>query len=192
MKLIIDIPEHVYETYKEWDKRGTATVDEKIIAQGTPIQTVTNAEEAEAYPIISKEQQEENWMNDREMRKNCADCRYYVNNYGYGQCYGQKNAPKVEDDGYCEHWKGVSSATVDKMTFTEFLNDKYNTRPDKDNMFGVGISDREFVHFAIKYLLGDNWHVVDPLGHEQINEIALDKILMKHSTKYRKEKRYDT
>ena len=37
MKLIIDIPENVYEAYKKWDKRGTATVDEKIIANGTPL-----------------------------------------------------------------------------------------------------------------------------------------------------------
>ena len=37
--------------------------------------------------------------------KNCKNCDYYVNNYGYGQCYAQKNAPRVEDNECCENWK---------------------------------------------------------------------------------------
>lgn len=75
------------------------------------------------------------------------------------------------------------------MTITEFLNEKYENRPDKDNMFGVGISDADFRRFIIQYLLGDDWYVVDPLGQTQINEIALIEILEKYSRKYRKEKR---
>lgn len=75
------------------------------------------------------------------------------------------------------------------MTITEFLNEKYDNRTDKDNIFGVGISDEDFRRFIIQYLLGDDWYVVDPLGKEQINEIALCEILAKYSKKYRKEKR---
>ena len=41
--------------------------------------------------------------------------------------------------------------------------------------------------FIIDYLLGEDWYVVDPLGQTQINEIALYKILEKHSKRYRKE-----
>lgn len=75
------------------------------------------------------------------------------------------------------------------MKLTEYLDEKYANRPDKDNMYGVGISDREFVQFAIQYLLGDDWIVSDPIGHTQINEIALCEILEKYSKKYRKERK---
>ena len=72
----------------------------------------------------------------------------------------------------------------------DYMKKKYAEREDKDNIFGVGISDGEFVHFAIKYLLGDDWYVVDPLGHDQINEEALFEILEKYSKRYRKEKKF--
>lgn len=73
------------------------------------------------------------------------------------------------------------------MILTEFMNERYKNREDKDNIFGVGISDAEFRQFIIDYLLGENWYVVDPLGQAQINEIALYEILEKHSKRYRKE-----
>ena len=75
------------------------------------------------------------------------------------------------------------------MNITEFMNERYKNREDKDNMFGVGISDRDFVKFTIEYLLGKDWCVVDPLGKEQINEIALCEILKKYSKQYRKERK---
>jgi hypothetical protein len=75
------------------------------------------------------------------------------------------------------------------MKYTEYMKLKYQNREDKDNMFGVGISDAEFRKFAIDYLLGANWYVVDPLGQTQINEIALDEILTKYSKRYKKENR---
>ena len=73
------------------------------------------------------------------------------------------------------------------MTLTEFMSKRYANRPDKDNIFGVGISDAEFRHFIINYLLGEDWYVVDPLGQTQINEIALYEILEKYSKRYKKE-----
>ena len=77
-------------------------------------------------------------------------------------------------------------------TYTEFINEKYRTRKDKDNVFPVGISDAEFRQFIIDYLLGRDWYVVDPLSTPQTNEIALEKILKKYSKEYRKEvKRYE-
>lgn len=75
------------------------------------------------------------------------------------------------------------------MTISEFLDERYRNRPDKDNIYGVGISDREFIYFAIHYLLGEDWYVVDPLGNDQVNEIALLEILERYSRKYRKESR---
>ena len=75
------------------------------------------------------------------------------------------------------------------MTITEYMKKKYDNREDKDNIFCVGITDAEFREFAIKYLLGEDWYVVDPLGRTQINEIALDQILSKYSKRYKKEMR---
>lgn len=75
------------------------------------------------------------------------------------------------------------------MTITEYMKKKYDNREDKDNMFGVGITDAEFRKFAIDYLLGEDWYVVDPLGQTQINEIALEQILSKYSKRYKKEMR---
>lgn len=73
------------------------------------------------------------------------------------------------------------------MRLLDFLKEKYDKRTDKGNIFGVGISDAEFRAFAIDYLLGEDWYVVDPLSQTQVNEIALIKILKKYSKRYRKE-----
>lgn len=67
------------------------------------------------------------------------------------------------------------------------MKDKYDNREDKDNIFGVGITDAEFRAFAIDYLLGEDWYVVDPLGQTQVNEIALATILSKYSKRFKKE-----
>ena len=76
-----------------------------------------------------------------------------------------------------------------KQTFTSYMEEKYENREDKDNIFGVGISDAEIRRFAIDYLLGEDWFAVDPLGQKQVNEIALLSILRKHSKRYRKEEK---
>ena len=73
------------------------------------------------------------------------------------------------------------------MTLTEFMDERYKNREDKDNIFGVGVSDAEFRKFIIDYLLGEDWFVVDSLRQTQVNEIALYEILEKHSKRYRKE-----
>lgn len=75
------------------------------------------------------------------------------------------------------------------MTLIEYMNKKYAERKDKCNMYGVGISDAEFRGFIMNYLLGEDWYVADPLGQNQVNEIALYEILEKYSKRYRKEKR---
>lgn len=69
-----------------------------------------------------------------------------------------------------------------------YMNYKYGIREDKDNIFPVGISDAEFRKFAIDYLLGEDWYVVDPLGQDQVNEIALFEILEKFSKRFKREK----
>ena len=74
-----------------------------------------------------------------------------------------------------------------KNTLTAYMKKKYANRPDKDNLCGVGVTDREFVNFIIDYLLGEDWCVGDPIGKEQINEIALYQILERYSKVYRNE-----
>ncbi len=74
------------------------------------------------------------------------------------------------------------------MTISEFFNEKYANKEDKDNIYGVGMSDAEFRHFIIEYLLPEDWYVSDPIGQSQINEIAIYEILNRFSKKFRKEK----
>ena len=73
------------------------------------------------------------------------------------------------------------------MTLTEFMDERYKNREDKNNIFGVGVTDAEFRKFIIDYLLGEDWFVVDSLRQTQVNEIALYEILKKYSKRYRKE-----
>lgn len=72
-------------------------------------------------------------------------------------------------------------------TYINFVCNKEAQRKDKDNIFCTGISDTEFVKFAIKYLLGDDWYVVDPLGYSQVTQLALEDILFKYSKQFKKE-----
>ena len=73
------------------------------------------------------------------------------------------------------------------MILTEFMDERYKNREDKNNIFGVGVSDAEFRKFIIDYLLGEDWFVVDSVSQTQVNEIALYKILKEYSKRYRKE-----
>ena len=72
-------------------------------------------------------------------------------------------------------------------SYINFIKEKESKRKDKDNIYCIGITDSEFIDFIITYLLGENWYVVDPLGHNQINQIALEEILYTYSKKFRKE-----
>ena len=76
---------------------------------------------------------------------------------------------------------------MNSNSYIDFIIEKESKREDKDNIYCTGITDREFVHFIIKYLLGEDWYVVDPLGHDQIIQIALEEILNNYSKEFRKE-----
>ena len=45
--------------------------------------------------------------------RRCKDCNFYVNCHGYGQCYAQKYAPRVDDDECCDYFK-VKTITEDE------------------------------------------------------------------------------
>ena len=71
--------------------------------------------------------------------------------------------------------------------YIDFILEKEKNRENKDNIYCIGISEREFINFSIKYLLWDDWYVTDPLGYNQIIQVALEEILDKYSKKFRKE-----
>lgn len=75
------------------------------------------------------------------------------------------------------------------MTISEFFKEKYSARKDKENIYGVGMSDTEFRRFIIQYLLPKDWCAVDPIGQSQVNEIAINEILTKYSKKFRQERK---
>ena len=76
----------------------------------------------------------------------------------------------------------------------EHMKKKYAERSDKDNIFGVGMTDTEFTNSIIYELLGEDWYVSDPLDHTQISEIAFHEIMAKYQPKrykkYWKDMRY--
>ena len=91
-----------------------------------------------------------------------------------------------------EAWEVVKPNIVEEdniidREYIDFIKEKESKREDKDNIYCTGITDKEFVNFIIEYLLGEDWYVADSLGHNQVNQIALEEILDKYSKKFRKE-----
>ena len=44
---------------------------------------------------------------------------------------------------------------MNNNSYIDFIKEKEKNREDKGNIYCTGISEREFIKFAIKYLLGD-------------------------------------
>lgn len=76
---------------------------------------------------------------------------------------------------------------MNNNSYIDFIKEKEKNREDKGNIYCTGISEREFIKFAIKYLLGDDWYVVDSLGYNQTIQMALEEILDRYSKEFRKE-----
>ena len=81
----------------------------------------------------------------------------------------------------------MNGKDYEAYTYLSFIKNKQLNRPDKNNIYVVGISDEEFKHFLIKYLLGDHYYIADPVGPKQANQIILEEILSKYSKEFRKE-----
>ena len=80
---------------------------------------------------------------------------------------------------------------LDKLELNRFKREikiKYSASKDKDNSFGVGITDAEFREYIIGILSGRHWHQTYILSQEQTNELALYNILNKLDKKWRKRK----
>lgn len=61
MKIVIDIPEKAYEAYKEWHKNKVATVEQSIIANGTPYEEIPQG----------------TWIEDSYAGIHCSECDYF-------------------------------------------------------------------------------------------------------------------
>ena len=69
----------------------------------------------------------QNTKEKKTMEKICKNCEYYRNKFGYGQCYGQKNAPQVDDNECCEGFK----ERTDKINSEDFTK-----------AFGKGVEEK--------------------------------------------------
>lgn len=54
---------------------------------------------------------------------------------------------------------------------------RYENRKDKENIFPIGLTDQEFVKQVTNIFLGEGYYCVDPLSHNQINEVILRNII---------------
>lgn len=72
---------------------------------------------------------------------------------------------------------------TDREKFRQILDDR------SYGLFPAPTEAQLAVYVLIEYLLGEDWYVVDPMNSTQVNTIAVHEILMKHSRKYRKERK---
>lgn len=76
------------------------------------------------------------------MTKNCKDCKYYRNDFGYGQCYGQKNAPKVNEVEHCDQFiEKVSCAECIHKNVCYNLQECIRCEVDHDNTYANKCGD---------------------------------------------------
>ena len=66
-----------------------------------------------------------------------------------------------------------------KVNLDKYLawqKERYENREDKDNIYGLGMTDSEFRNWVIDTLLPD-YYVSDPISHNQINEILFERLV---------------
>ena len=76
--------------------------------------------------------------------------------------------------------------------FDEWLGRKYAERKDKGNVLPVGMTDAEFVEWAIRILLGDGWYTAAPVSQNQVNEIAMEDIVFRECGMEAKDRKRET
>lgn len=102
----------------------------------------------------------------------------------YKRAWTKKNSLRVSDKRHEYYMKRKKERQMKKISqeireFDEWLERKYAEREDKGNIFPVGITDGEFVEWAIRILLGDGWYTASPVNQNQVNEIAMEDIIFK-------------
>lgn len=81
------------------------------------------------------------------------------------------------------HKKLLKSIKANIKDFDFKNKERYLNRTDKENIFPIGISDKEFIEAITNIFLGKDWYVAVPLSHNQINEVILDNIIAIIETK---------
>ena len=71
------------------------------------------------------------------------------------------------------------------MKYTEWLDENW----DKNNMFPPSLDPQEALLFLEKYLLGEDYYIVNPMPNIQANCEVVHDILYKYSKQYRKERK---
>jgi hypothetical protein len=77
----------------------------------------------------------------------------------------------------------VSIKKRELKIYDEWNKDRYDNRKDKDNIFPIGISDRQFVDIITNIFLGRDWYTPNPISRDQINEEILEEIIFKFTGK---------
>ena len=100
----------------------------------------------------------------------------------YKRAWARKNSLRVSEQRHEYYMKHKKEKQREKISeeireYDEWLERKYAEREDKGNIFGVGITDGEFVEWAIRILLGDGWYTASPVNQNQVNEIAMEDII---------------
>lgn len=102
----------------------------------------------------------------------------------YKRAWLRKNSLRVSDQRHEYYMKHKKEKQMKKISeeireFDEWLDKRYAEREDKDNILPVGMTDGEFVEWAIRILLGDGWYIAFPVNQDQVNEIAMEDIIFK-------------
>lgn len=102
----------------------------------------------------------------------------------YKRAWARKNSLRISDQKHEYYMKHKKERQMKKISqeireFDEWLERKYANREDKDSILPVGITDGEFVEWAIRILLGDGWYTASPVNQNQVNEIAMEDIIFK-------------
>ena len=100
----------------------------------------------------------------------------------YKRAWARKNSLRISEQKHEYYMKHKKEKQMKKISqeireFDEWLDRKYANRDDKDNILPVGITDSEFVEWAIRIFLGDGWYTASPVNQNQVNEIAMEDII---------------
>lgn len=76
----------------------------------------------------------------------------------------------------------IKKNTIIRSELTKFIvwdYKRYKERIDKENIFPIGITDREFIKTISDLFLDSDWYTPNPFSHEQVNEEILKEIIWK-------------
>ena len=102
----------------------------------------------------------------------------------YKRAWSRKNSLRISEQKHEYYMKHKKEKQIGKISeeireYDEWLERKYANREGKDSNLPVEITDGEFVEWAIRILLGDGWYTASPVNQNQVNEIAMEDIILR-------------